>query len=608
MQRSLTALSLIGYAALMLLTACAVEDGSSDIARTSQHLKVPVCHATGNPRIPTATIEVATSALSAHLAHGDTLDACGSAPPPPPPPLCTAGATRSCYTGPTGTERVGACRSGTQTCNSSGSAWGDCVGSITPTDEVCGDGLDNDCGGVVDEGCVCEADTSTGCYTGPAGTEGVGSCASGTQTCNSSGTAYGACVGSITPTAETCGDSLDNDCDGTVDNGCVCSPGATTSCYDGASGTDGVGTCHAGTKTCNSTGSAYGACVGAVTPVDEACGDGVDSDCDGTVDEGCLCEPGSTAACYYGPAGTMDVGACSAGVQVCNSTGTGYGECVGAVGPTAEVCGDGIDNNCDVIVDELCTCTPGSTSSCYGGPSGTMGVGTCSAGTQTCNDTGTGYGACVGAVTPVADSCGDGNDNDCDGETDETCVCTPFSTSACYDGESGTSGVGACHSGTHACAADGTGYGECVGSVTPVAETCGDGVDNDCDGSIDEGCIGDHVWNDDNRNGLQEAGEAPLAGVTLALRDAATGALVGIQVSNSAGNYYFSHVPAGAYYIVATPPTTGWTLCPSRAGSDERLDSDFDETVEGEFMTSPFEFGGSANMDIDLALAEIGGG
>jgi hypothetical protein len=65
---------------------------------------------------------------------------------------CTPGATRSCYDGPVGTAGVGQCKSGTQTCNAEGSAWGACVGEVLPGVEagLCTDGIDNDCNGKVD--------------------------------------------------------------------------------------------------------------------------------------------------------------------------------------------------------------------------------------------------------------------------------------------------------------------------------------------------------------------------------------------------------------------------------------------------------------------------
>ncbi|MEZ4315788.1 MAG: hypothetical protein R3F14_47835, partial [Polyangiaceae bacterium] len=51
------------------------------------------------------------------------------------------------------------------------------------------------------------------CYTGAAGTEGVGACKGGMRTCQASGT-WGACDGEVVPVAETCLSTEDEDCDG----------------------------------------------------------------------------------------------------------------------------------------------------------------------------------------------------------------------------------------------------------------------------------------------------------------------------------------------------------------------------------------------------------
>ncbi|MCZ7687056.1 MAG: hypothetical protein M5U28_53250, partial [Sandaracinaceae bacterium] len=49
----------------------------------------------------------------------------------------------------------------------------------------------------------------------------------------------------------------------------------------------------------------------------EACDNGLDDDCDGSVDEGCACIPGTERSCYRGRAETRDHGACRAGTMVC---------------------------------------------------------------------------------------------------------------------------------------------------------------------------------------------------------------------------------------------------------------------------------------------------
>jgi hypothetical protein len=57
----------------------------------------------------------------------------------------------SCYTGPPATRGSGICRSGERVCE--GGAFGSCANEVTPGQEVCNDGVDNDCDGQIDQGC-----------------------------------------------------------------------------------------------------------------------------------------------------------------------------------------------------------------------------------------------------------------------------------------------------------------------------------------------------------------------------------------------------------------------------------------------------------------------
>lgn len=199
---------------------------------------------------------------------------------------CAPSTTRPCYSGPAATEGVGACQGGTQTCNAGGTGWGQCVGEQTPLPEDCTTPVDEDCDGKVfddtDDGCVCDpSSAAVDCYTGPAGTMGVGLCVGGKLSCNPDGKGMSGCVGQIIPTPEVCATAVDEDCDGKAfndsDDGCVCQPGTTQACATGM-----VGICTNGNKTCSADGKGYGACTPDTPATTENCGTvGTDESCDG---------------------------------------------------------------------------------------------------------------------------------------------------------------------------------------------------------------------------------------------------------------------------------------------------------------------------------------
>jgi hypothetical protein len=393
--------------------------------------------------------------------------------------VCAPYATAICYDGPAGTAGVGLCHTGLHACLADGSGWGVCGGQRLPAAEVCNN-EDDDCNGLIDDGaavasCPATPNAAPICASGTC----IFRCVSGFADCNSIPT-DGCEVNTATDLANC----------GSCGRACATGPAVLTSCTGGICNTpcaNGYGDCdHTLTDGCEvdllTDGWSCGWC-GHACPAGTACSSGA---CMSTCPTGttycsdaCVdtsTDPMNCGSCGVAAAGSCVVsgarGACAAGALTCRS---GTPTCIGTVSPSPEICNN-IDDDCDGVVDNGIAPRP-----CYDGPAGTLGVGVCRGGNQTCS-AGT-WGACAGETLPTVEVC-DGLDNNCNGVVDEGCSCIVGATQQCYSGPTGTSGVGPCHNGAQTCGT--MGWGACMGDVVPASPENCNGVDDDCDGNVDE--------------------------------------------------------------------------------------------------------------------------
>jgi hypothetical protein len=120
---------------------------------------------------------------------------------------------------------------------------------------------------------------------------------------------------------------------------------------------------------------------------------------------------------------------------------------------------------------------------------------------------------------------------------------------------------------------------------------------------VNAGTIGDFFWNDINGNGVQDAGEFGVPGITVELINSG-GSVIATATTNLLGYYIFTNIaPAAGYTVKFSNIPPGFQIVGKDQGGSDNTDSDVDIATG---LSDPFTLSNSQNItNMDAGIRQV---
>lgn len=142
-----------------------------------------------------------------------------------------------------------------------------------------------------------------------------------------------------------------------------------------------------------------------------------------------------------------------------------------------------------------------------------------------------------------------------------------------------------------------------AGGLSPEGDAADGEVEDYVVDIVQGATLGDYVWHDLDKNGVQDAGEPAVAGVLVNLLRVSDGVVVKSAFTDTQGAYLFTHLLPDTYQVEFVAPT-GYSFTTATQGGDTAKDSNADTTTGRTATITLADGDNQREWDAGLVLAD----